>query len=218
MNENVTELVFILDRSGSMSGLEDDTIGGFNSMIEKQKKLEGDVLVSTILFDTESERLHDREDIKEIKKMTRKDYTAGGCTALLDALGDEINHIARIHKKLKDEAPAKTMFIITTDGQENSSSEYSLSDVKKLVTKMQDQNDWEFLFLGANIDAISAAGKMGIRAERAVNYKCDSEGTAVNFNVLAKAVANFRSCKMGHADEALEAWSEEINADYQNRS
>lgn len=217
MKKNLTEVVFILDRSGSMSGLESDTIGGFNSMLEKQKKEKGDALVSAVLFDTSFERLYDRENIKTVKKMTAKDYSVGGCTALLDALGDSINHIANIHKELGDEAPEKTIFIITTDGLENSSTEYSHEAIKKLVSKMQKKNKWEFLFLGANIDAIDAAGNIGIRADRAVNYKCDKKGTSLNFDVLSKAVSNFRSCEVGCADAALANWDEEIVEDIKKR-
>ena len=189
MRENLTELVFILDRSGSMSGLESDTIGGFNSMIQKQQREDGEAVVSTVLFDDKTEVIHDRVNLKDIKKLTEDDYYVRGCTALLDAVGDAIHHIKNIHKYAREEdRPAKTLFVITTDGLENASKHYTFKDVKKLINKQQEKHNWEFLFLGANIDAIEVAGNMGIQKDRAANYNCDEAGTALNYEVLADAV------------------------------
>lgn len=219
MKKGLTELVFILDRSGSMSGLEADTIGGFNSMLSQQKKEAGEAILSTVIFDDQMEIIHDRVDIKNVKKLTKKDYTVGGCTALLDAMGKAIKHINKVQKALpEDERPEKTMFIITTDGQENSSREYSYEKIKKMIEKKQNKKQWEFLFLGANIDAIGTAANLGIRADRAVNYHSDSEGTAVNYRALNRAVACYRACDIGEADEALECWDEEIKEDYNKRA
>ncbi len=220
MKKNITEIVFILDRSGSMGGLEADTIGGYNSLVEKQKaERDGEVYISTILFDDRSEVLHDRLPLEKLEPMTKKDYYVRGCTALLDALGGAIHHISKIHKKMKEEdRPTKTLFIITTDGQENSSRKYTYEKVKKLVEKQQKKHNWEFLFLGANMDAISEAGRFGIRADRAVNYECDSRGTAVNFNALSKAISCVRCCEsVDLLEEALEEWDEDIQEDYKER-
>ena len=193
--KNLTELVFILDRSGSMSGLEKDTIGGFNGMIEKQKKEDGDMLVSAVLFDDRTEVLYDRVDIKAVKPMTDKEYYVRGCTALLDAVGGAIEHIKDVRKEVpKEERPEKTIFIITTDGMENASRKYTYDKVKSLIEKRK-AKDWEFIFLGANIDAAKEAGRMGIAASRAVNYKYDAVGTALNFSVLNKAVGKMRACE-----------------------
>lgn len=218
MNKNLTELVFILDKSGSMSGLEKDTIGGFNSMLEKQRKETGNVVISTVLFDDRMQVLHDRADLTGIKNLTDKDYQVGGCTALLDALGKSIKHINKVQKALpEEECPAKTMFIITTDGQENSSHEFSYEKIKKMVEKKQEKKQWEFLFLGANMDAISAAADIGIKANRATNFHCDAVGTAVNYSALSKAVSKFRLCEPGCADAALAKWDEEVEEDYKAR-
>ena len=194
MRENFTEIVFILDRSGSMSGLESDTIGGFNSMIAKQQKEEGEAIVSTVLFDDETDVIHDRVAIGEVKKLTEEDYYVRGCTALLDAVGGAIHHIGNVHKYAREEdRPAKTLFVITTDGLENASRHYSFTDVKKLIKRQQEKYNWEFLFLGANIDAIEVAGNMGISRDRAANYNCDEVGTALNYQVLEAAVTvNFQ--------------------------
>lgn len=163
MRENLTELVFILDRSGSMSGLESDTIGGFNSMIAKQQKEEGEAIVSTVLFDDVTDVIHDRVPIGDIKKLTEEDYFVRGCTALLDAVGGAIHHIGNVHKYAREEdRPTKTLFVITTDGLENASRNYSFKDVKKMIERQKEKYNWEFLFLGANIDAIEVAGNMGI--------------------------------------------------------
>ena len=174
MKKNLTELVFILDRSGSMSGLEADTIGGYNSLLEKQKREEGEAYVSTVLFDHETEVLHDRVKLQDLKPMTDREYYVRGCTALLDALGGAIHHIARIHKCAREEdRPEKTLFVVITDGMENSSRRYSLSKVKRMVEKEKEKYGWEFLFLGANMDAVEVAGRFGISADRAVRYECD---------------------------------------------
>lgn len=213
MKNNFTELVFILDRSGSMSGLESDTVGGFNSMIEKQKREKGDCYVSTVLFDNESEVLHDRVKLSEISKMTEKDYTVRGCTALIDAIGGAIRHIGNIHKYARPEdVPEHTMFIITTDGMENASRRYSSDEVKRMIERQKEKYDWEFLFIGANIDAVETASRFGICSDRAVNYNADGEGTHILFEAVAKAVSNVR------ADESLgKSWSEDIDADYRKR-
>lgn len=189
MKNNITELVFILDRSGSMSGLESDTIGGFNSMIEKQKKQEGLCFVSTVLFDNESKVLHDRVKLTDIPKMTDKDYTVRGCTALIDAIGGAIHHIGNIHKYARPEdVPEHTMFVITTDGQENASHRYTSDQVKKMIEHRREKYGWEFLFIGANIDAVETAARYGIDKDRAVNYNADSKGTKILYESVANAV------------------------------
>jgi len=219
MRKGLTELVFILDRSGSMSGLEADTIGGYNDLMEKQKKEEGEVLVSTVLFDDKIEVIHDRVALDRVPAMTEKEYYVRGCTALLDALGGAIHHIGNVHKYARDEdRPEKTLFIITTDGQENSSHTYTYEKVKKMVERQKVKYGWEFLFLGANIDAIAEAGRFGIAPERAVRYQCDEEGTAVNFRALGKAVSRVRKCSGAQMSAALaEDWKKEIEADYRKR-
>lgn len=210
---NLTELVFILDRSGSMSGLESDTIGGFNAMIAKQKKEEGEAYVSTILFDNVSEVLHDRINLKEIPKMTAKDYTVRGCTALIDAIGGAIKHIGNIHKYARPEdVPAHTMFIITTDGQENASHRFSSDEVKKMIEHQKAEYGWEFLFIGANIDAIETAARFGIERNRAVNYNADSQGTQILYETISTSISAMR------ADAAIaDDWSTQINQDFQTR-
>ena len=214
MKKGLTELVFILDRSGSMSGLESDTIGGFNSMIEKQKKEDGECYVSTVLFDDVSEVLHDRVKLSEIKPMTDKEYTVRGCTALIDALGGAIHHIGNIHKYARSEdVPEHTMFVITTDGQENASRRYTSAQVKKMIERQKEKYGWEFLFIGANIDAVETAARYGISKDRAVNYNADGEGTHILYDSVAKAVCNIRANAPLSAD-----WSEDINADYLKRS
>lgn len=213
MKNNVTELVFILDRSGSMSGLEADTIGGFNAMIEKQKKQDGECYVSTVLFDGVSEVLHDRMRLEEIPEMTDADYTVRGCTALIDALGGAIHHIANIHKYARPEdVPGHTMFVIMTDGMENASHRYSSDKVKQMIEKEKTKYGWEFLFIGANIDAVETAARYGIRQDRAVNYNADETGTRIVYESVANAVCAVR------ADEPLAAsWSEDIDRDYRQR-
>ena len=221
MRKGLTELVFILDRSGSMSGLEADTIGGFNSLIAKQKKEEGTALISTVLFDDQAEVLYDRISLDRIEPMNDRQYYVRGCTALLDALGGAIHHIGNVHKYAREEdRPEKTIFIITTDGMENSSHRYTYDKVKKMVERQRDKYGWEFLFLGANIDAIEVAGRFGVQANRAVNYECDSDGTQLNYEVLSKAVSRVRTCAAPTAAMAFDEcgdWAEEIRADYSKR-
>lgn len=213
MKKNLTEIVFILDRSGSMSGLEADTIGGFNSMIEKQKRAEGEALISTVLFDNESEVLHDRVDVQRIKPMTDKDYTVRGCTALLDAIGGAIHHIGNVHKYARaEDVPEHTMFVITTDGMENASRRYASETVKKMIERQKEKYGWEFLFLGANIDAVETAKHFGIGADRAVNYHSDSEGTQLNYEVLSDAICAVRCSAPLSAD-----WKKRIDEDYEKR-
>lgn len=212
-NNNITELVFILDRSGSMAGLEGDTIGGFNAMIQKQKKEEGKAYVSTILFDNVSEVLHDRIKLADVPKMTSKDYTVHGCTALIDAIGGAIRHIGNIHKYARQEdIPAHTMFIITTDGQENASQYYSSDEVKRMIERQKEKFGWEFLFIGANIDAVETAARFGIDRNRAVNYNADSEGTQVLYKTLATPISAMRA-NMPISDD----WSQKIEEDFNNR-
>ena len=220
MKKGLTEIVFILDRSGSMSGLEKDTIGGYNSLIRKQKNEEGEAIISTVLFDDLTEVLHDRVSLNKIKPMTEDEYYVRGCTALLDAVGGAIHHIGNVHKYArKEDVPEKTLFIITTDGMENASTRYSYEKVKHMIERQKAKFGWEFLFLGANIDAIEVAGRFGIQPERAVNYNCDSEGTAVNYKALSKAVSRVRHCSVTEMDVALGSdWKEEIEADYKSRS
>ena len=211
---NLTELVFILDRSSSMVGLESDTIGGFNSMIEKQRKEEGECYVSTVLFDNFSEVLHDRVKLSEIKPMTDREYTVRGCTALIDALGGAIHHIGNIHRYARPEdVPAHTMFIITTDGMENASRKYTSERVKQMIKRQKERYGWEFLFIGANIDAVETAARYGIDRDRAVNYNADRKGTNVVYESVSRAVCQVRSCK-GLSDD----WSAEIDEDYRKRS
>ena len=213
MRKNLTEIVFILDRSGSMSGLETDTIGGFNSMIEKQKKAEGEALISTVLFDNTSEVIHDRVSVQNIKPMTDEDYTVRGCTALLDAIGGAIHHIGNVHKYARaEDVPEHTMFVITTDGMENASRRYDSEKVKKMIERQKEKYGWEFLFLGANIDAVETARGFGISEDRAVNYHSDSEGTQLNYEVLNDAISAVRSSAPLGAD-----WKSRIDEDYENR-
>ena len=215
--ENLTELVFILDRSGSMSGLESDTIGGFNSMLEKQQsEPEGSALVSTILFDHESIVLHDRVPLADVKPLTRKDYQVRGTTALLDAIGDAVKHIKNVHKYAREEdRPQKTLFVITTDGMENASYKFSYADIKKLI-EQQKELGWEFVFMGANIDAVEVAGHIGIDARRAVNYHADEEGTAQVFGAMAKFSRAFRAAPPMSAMRD-DSWREDIDEDFKNR-
>ena len=212
-NNNITELVFILDRSGSMSGLESDTVGGFNTMIEKQKKQNAPCYVSTVLFNHTSEVLYDRVKLDEVQKMTEDDFFVGGSTALMDAIGGAIHHIGNIHKYIRPEdVPANTMFVIMTDGMENASRNYSSDRVKQMIECQKKRYGWEFLFIGANIDAVETAARYGIDADRAVNYHADKEGTRVVYQSVANAVCNVRANKELRAD-----WSEEIDRDYQKR-
>ena len=218
MRKNLTEIVFILDRSGSMSGLEADTIGGYNSLLEKQKKEDGEAIVSTVLFDDVQEVLHDRVSLDKMKSITDKEYYVRGCTALLDAVGGAIHHIGNVHKYAREEdRPEKTLFIITTDGMENSSRKYSYEKVKHMVERQKKKFGWEFLFLGANIDAVAEARRFGIEADRAVNYECDSVGTEVNYRALSKAVSRVRHAECCASVALSEDWKEEIEADYRKR-
>lgn len=213
MKKGLTEVVFILDRSGSMSGLEGDTIGGFNSMIEKQKKEEGDALVSTILFDNYSEVLHDRVEVSKIEPLTDRDYTVRGCTALLDAIGGAIHHIGNVHKYARNEdVPEHTIFIITTDGMENASHQYSREKIKAMIERQKTKYGWEFLFLGANIDAIETARSYGIDQDRAVEYNCDSVGTGLNFEAMSDAITTMRCSAPLTAD-----WKKKVEADRKKR-
>ena len=213
LRNNITELVFILDRSGSMSGLEADTIGGFNSMIEKQRRVDGECYVSTVLFDDESVVLHDRVRLANIPKMTEKDYTVRGCTALIDAIGGAIRHIGNIHKYARPEdVPASTMFVITTDGEENASRHYTSDKVKRMIEERKERDGWEFLFIGANIDAVETAARYGISRERAVNYRADSEGTHVLYDALSDAV-----CCMRSSAALSDDWGKKISADHSKR-
>ena len=213
-NKNgLTELVFILDRSGSMCGLEEDTIGGFNSLIEKQKASDSACYVSTVLFNHESKVIHDRIKLGDVLPMTDKDYTVGGSTALLDAIGGAIHHIGNIHKYLPNEhVPEHTMFVITTDGMENSSHRYTADKVKHMIKRQQEKYGWEFLFLGANIDAVETAGRFGIAPERAVNYHADSVGTKKIYEAVSNTV-----CMMRSNASISDDWSDEINKDFRNR-
>ena len=209
---NITELVFILDRSGSMGGLESDTIGGFNAMLRKQRREQGTAYVSTVLFDNRSEVIHDRIDLAKIPDMTDKDYTVGGCTALLDAIGDAVRHIANIHKYARPEdVPEHTMFVITTDGMENASHKYSYDEIKRLIGAKKEEG-WEFLFVGANIDAVSVAERVGISAERTANYCADAVGTATVWENLSAPISAMRSCAKITRD-----WAENIEADKKSR-
>ena len=213
MKKNLTEIVFILDRSGSMAGLEDDTIGGFNAMIQKQKAEDGEAYVSTVLFDNHTEVIHDRVDIQKIQPMTRKDYYVRGCTALLDAVGKSIHHIGNVHKYAREEdRPEKTIFVITTDGMENASREYTYDRVRRMIEHEKEKYGWEFLFLGANIDATREAARFGITEDRAANYHADHQGTAVIYEAMSEAVCNVRACRPMSAD-----WKHRVDEDYKKR-
>lgn len=211
--KNTTELVFILDRSGSMSGLEKNTVGGFNSMISKQKTEDGEALVSTVLFDNKSVVIHDRLPLDDVPPMTEKEYFTRGCTALLDALGDAIHHIGNIHKYARrEDVPEKTLFVITTDGFENASRRYDYDTVRAMIERQKEKYGWDFLFLGANIDAVAEARRFGIDADRAVDYKCDEEGTALNFSVISDVVCGVRSNGRIESD-----WKKQIDDDVKKR-
>ena len=215
MKKNLTEIVFILDRSGSMAGLEDDTIGGFNAMIEKQWKESGEALVSTVLFDNESEVIHDRVDIQKVAPMTRKEYYVRGCTALLDAVGGAIHHIGNVHKYAREEdRPEKTLFVITTDGMENASRKYSYEKLRAMIDRQKEKYGWEFLFLGANIDAAKEAARFGITADHAANYHADSKGTGVIYETVNEAICQVRAC----AAPLSADWKQKVDEDYRNRS
>jgi len=209
----MTELVFILDRSGSMGGLESDTIGGFNSMLTKQKKEAGECLVSTVLFDNFSEVIHDRVPLEKVPNLTEKEYFVRGCTALLDAVGGAIHHIGNVHKYARPEdRPERTLFVITTDGLENASRRYDYERVKAMIERQKEKYGWEFIFLGANIDAAKEAARFGISSDRAVRYECDSVGTALNFEVISEAVTCARAAVPLQA-----SWKDRIEADFKKR-
>lgn len=213
MKNNITEVVFVLDRSGSMRGKENDTIGGFNSIIEKQKEQEGEVYISTVLFDHESLVLHDREKLENVKEMTREDYTVRGCTALLDALGGAIKHTAKVHKYIrKEDIPENVLFVIITDGMENASRNYTYSDIKKMVEKEKEEYGWEFLFMGANIDAFSCAENMGIDRDFSANYICDDRGTKATYACVSESIALKRQGR-----RLQKNWKEKIDEDYNKR-
>ena len=212
MKQNLTELVFILDRSGSMTGLEADTIGGFNAMLQKQKKAEGEVLVTTVLFNHESKSIHDRVAIDKVPLLTEKDYCVGGCTALLDAVGETVEHIKNIHKYARaEDVPQHTLFVITTDGMENASTKYSCAQVKSLI-EQQKEHGWEFLFFGANIDAVDVGCDLGIAKERVANFNNDAKGINLNFAAVSEAVSCLRADKPLKAD-----WKKNIDEDYKKR-
>ena len=214
MKKNLTEIVFILDRSGSMAGLEGDTIGGFNAMIRKQKEEQGEAYVSTVLFDNYTEVIHDRVDIQKIRPMTRKDYYVRGCTALLDAVGKAIHHIGNVHKYAREEdRPEKTIFVITTDGMENASKEYTYERLKAKIEHQKQKYGWEFIFLGANIDAAKEAARFGIHEDCAADYHADGQGTAVVYEAVNEAVRNVRSCRPMSAD-----WKRQVDEDYRMRN
>ena len=210
----MTELVCILDRSGSMSGLEKDTIGGFNSMLEKQRKEPGDAVVSTVLFDNETEVIHDRVVIADVPNLTDKEYFVRGCTALLDAVGGAIQHIGNVHKYArKEDVPEKTLFIITTDGMENASHHYTYDKVRNMIERQKERYGWEFLFLGANIDAAAEAKRFGIDESMAANYHCDEVGTVLNYEVISEAITSVRTS----AAPLSADWKKKIDADYKKR-
>ena len=213
MKKDLTELVFILDRSGSMAGLEKDTIGGFNAMIEKQKGEPGEAVISTVLFDNESAVIHDRVDVKRIKPMTRKEYYVRGCTALLAAVGGAIHHIGNVHKYAREEdRPARTLFVITTDGMENASRRYTYEKVKAQIARQKEKYGWEFLFLSANIDATQEAARFGISEDYAATYVADEAGTNLIYESVNEAVCSFRACEPMAAN-----WKDRINEDYRKR-
>ena len=213
MKKNLTELVFILDRSGSMAGLERDTIGGFNAMIEKQRQETGEAIISTVLFDNHTEVIHDRLPLDRVPKLTEKEYYVRGCTALLDAVGGAIHHIGNVHKYAREEdRPEKTLFVITTDGMENASRVYSYERVRAMIEHEKEKYGWEFLFLGANIDAAREAARFGIAADRAANYHADSVGTSVIYETVSETVCNFRASRPMESN-----WKKKIEEDFRKR-
>ena len=213
MKKGLTEVVFILDRSGSMAGLEKDTIGGFNAMLEKQRRGEGQALISTVLFSNESVVIHDRVDARDVPPLTEREYFVCGCTALLDAVGGAIHHIGNVHKYAREEdRPERTLFVITTDGMENASRHYDLRRVRAMIERQKARYGWEFLFLGANIDAVDTAARLGIDADRAANFHCDAQGTQLNYEAVSDAVSAMRCAAPLSAD-----WKERIDSDFQSR-
>jgi len=216
MKSNLTELVFVLDRSGSMGGMESDTIGGFNSMLAKQQAQPGECRITTVLFDSEYELLHDRIDIRAVKPITEKEYFVRGSTALLDAVGRSINKIGNAQKNTAEDYRAeKVLFVITTDGMENASREYTHDMIKSMIERQKTKYGWEFIFLGANIDAVEVAGSIGIHANRAQSFHNDSVGIGLNYQVVSEAVASFRLARKG--EKLSERWSADIEADYKER-
>ena len=214
MKKNLTEIVFILDRSGSMAGLEADTIGGFNAMIEKQRKEPGEAIVSTVLFDNECEVIHDRVPLDRVPALTEREYFVRGCTALLDAVGGAIHHIGNVHKYAREEdRPEKTLFVITTDGMENASRRFTYDRLKMMIERQKEKYGWEFLFLGANIDAAKEAARFGIGADRAANYHADSEGTNVIYETVSEAITQVRCC----AAPLSANWKQRVDEDYKKR-
>ena len=212
MQNHLTEIVFILDRSGSMAGLEKDTIGGFNAMIEKQKREAGAAYISTVLFDNYSEVIHDRLTLEKVPVMTEKEYFVRGCTALLDAVGGAIHHIGNIHKYARPEdVPEKTLFVITTDGMENASRKYTYEQVKQMIEAKKELG-WEFLFLGANIDAAREAARFGIDEDCAADFICDEKGTQLNFEAIGDAI-----CEARAARPIQRSWKQRITEDFQKR-
>ena len=213
MKKGLTEVVFILDRSGSMAGLEKDTIGGFNAMLEKQRRGEGQALISTVLFSNESAVIHGRVDARDVPPLTEREYFVCGCTALLDAVGGAIHHIGNVHKYAREEdRPERTLFVITTDGMENASRHYDLRRVREMIERQKARYGWEFLFLGANIDAVDTAARLGIDADRAANFHCDAQGTQLNYEAVSDAVSAMRCAAPLRAD-----WKERIDSDFQSR-
>lgn len=214
MKTNITELVFILDRSGSMAGLETDTIGGYNAMLEKQQRETGEAVVTTVLFDNNYELLHDRINIKGIRQITERDYYVAGSTALLDAIGKTINKIGNAQKHTSEEHRAdRVLFVITTDGMENASCEYTYERVRAMIERQKEKYAWEFIFLGANIDAVSTAAKFGIQADKAANYNADSKGTRLNYEAVSEAVSEFRNSR-----PITESWKKDIDEDFEKRN
>lgn len=213
MKKNLIEMVFIIDRSGSMSGLETDTVGGFNSMIRKQKKTEGEAFVTTVFFSDSSTMIHDRIPIERVPELTEETYVTFGCTALIDAIGSAVRHIENIHKYArKEDVPDHTIFVITTDGLENASHCYTADQVRKMIKKCRKKKGWEFIFLGANIDAVETAQQFGIGSDRAVNYHSDSKGTRLNYTTVSDAISDLRCCKKLSA-----RWKAPIEKDFAER-
>lgn len=214
MKKNLTELVFILDKSGSMAGLESDTIGGFNAMISKQKKAPGEALVSTVLFSGDSRVIHDRVNVQQVPCLTEDSYAVGGCTALIDAIGGAVHHIRTVHRYIRPEdRPEHTIFVITTDGMENASRRYTADQVRSMIKSQQEEYGWEFIFLGANIDAVQTAANFGIHESRAVNYHSDEMGTQLNYEVMSEAICHVRA-----TGKMKENWRERIDEDFIRRN
>ena len=213
MKKNLTEMVFILDKSGSMHGLEKDTIGGFNSMIDRQRQQDGEAIVSTVLFSDNSAVIHDRVDIQKIEPLTERQYSVGGCTALIDAIGCAIHHIGSVHKYAREEdLPEHTVFVITTDGMENASCRYTSDEVKQMIKREKELYGWEFLFLGANIDAVETAAHFGIAEDRAVTFRNDPRGQRLNYEVTSRTISSFRAnARVGRE------WKKEIEEDFRER-